>query len=101
MAAEGLQAATPFCTEAFGRPGSDALRLSHTARHKLVQRDGSMLGWAGAALFNCWLALLGCSLQRALRESARVMRGQAGRLNPEGPDRQEPLVGAALLHAQS
>ena len=45
-----------------------------------------MPGWAGAALFNRWLALLSCELQRSMHDSALAMWGVTGTLRAVAPE---------------
>ena len=96
---DGLLAVEPFCVETYGRLGVDALRLLRTARQRVAEREGGHLrGWAGTALFQRWLSLLSCELQRSLHDAALAMWGACGRLRT-GPPEDVPLVVAVLPFA--
>ena len=79
---------TPFAVETFGRLGPSARRLLDAARHRVVESDARMRGWAGVALLQRWQALLSCQLQRSLYEAVQASWGAAGPLqagDPPGP----------------
>ena len=96
LPAAGLLAAEPFCVETFGRLGKGSLRLLRQAHGRMVEQHGPELhGWAGAAIFNRWLALLSCELQRALHDAALAMWGATGRCRAVWPE-EGPLRSAAL-----
>ena len=99
LPADGLLAVEPFCVETYGRLGVDAIRLLRAARQRVAEREGGHLrGWAGTALFQRWLSLLSCELQRSLHDSALAMWGACGRLQAGPPD-DGPLVAVVLPFA--
>ena len=100
VATAGLHTVSPFAVESFGRLGSGAVELLRSALHRATERDPSLRGWGGAALFARWLARLSCNLQRALFDASQAMCGAVGRLVSDGPVG-GPLVTAALPFAAS
>jgi len=94
-----ILASRQFAVETFGRLGLDALQVLRQAQQRAVERDQATLGgWAGAALFNRWLALISCELQRSLHDSASAMWGSHGSLQATLPA-QAPLATAVLPFA--
>jgi len=100
LASAGLFAVEPFCIETFGRLGPGAIRLLHSARQRLLVSDDSQAirSWAGVALYQRWLALISCELQRSMHDAALAMWGAIGRLTATIPE-EAPLVAAALPFA--
>eukprot|EP00973_Karenia_brevis_P077584 10781225-Karenia_brevis.AAC.1 len=98
VAAAGLRAVEPFAVESFGRLGKGALRLLHRARQRALERDSTLRGWAGVALFNRWLGVLSCSLQQSMFDAVQAMLGNRGQLRTTVRE-PLPLLLAALPFA--
>ena len=95
-ASAGLHTVLPFAVETFGRLGPGALDLLRAAHQRAMERDSTLRGWAGSALFARWLALLSCELQRSLFDATQQMGGVVGRLLTASPG---PLAGSPLVQA--
>ena len=75
VASAGLHAVQPFSLEAFGRLGDGALQVLHTAWQRLQERRSDARGWKGIGIFQRWLSLLSCDLQRSLFEAELAVVG--------------------------